>query len=367
VSVSPGPSNTPPPAARGRGAGVNPGNRFEDVHLEVLPETIEEQAREHPDGVQVETVLYDDATRRIINRVDSPDLPFHWTINPYRGCEHGCAYCYARPTHENLGFSCGLDFETRIVVKRDAPALLRKELASRKWRGEPIVMSGVTDPYQPVERRLRITRGCLEVMAEANQPVSLVTKNGLIARDVDVLGALASINAARVAVSVTTLDPALARIMEPRTSSPAGRLRTIEALSSAGIPVQAMVAPVIPGVNDREIPAILRAVADAGAMNAAWVMLRLPHGVKDVFLDWLKRHFPDRRAKVERFVREMRGGGLYDASFGTRHRGRGAMAEQIRSVFETFRAKFGLTGEIPPLDSSRFRRPSVDGQGVLFE
>lgn len=357
-------------AARGRGAGLSPGNRFEGVRLHVLGEALDQAAREHPDGRQVPTETFAERTRTVINRVDSDDLGFHWTLNPYRGCEHGCVYCYARPTHEALGFSCGLDFETKIVVKRDAPALLRRELGRPSWRGEPIMMSGVTDPYQPIEARLRITRGCLEVMAECAQPVSLVTKNRLVTRDIDLLARLADSDAAAVAISVTTLDNRLAAAMEPRASAPADRLSAIRELSQAGVPVMVMAAPVIPGLNDRELPAILQAASEAGASCAGSVLLRLPHQVKDVFLDWLKRRRPEHAARVESLIRQARGGRLNDPRPGVRMKGEGERAAQIRRTVKVFARRFGLSCEAPRLSSGQFQRPASSAdcsQMPLFE
>jgi DNA repair photolyase len=354
-------------AVRGRGAAINPPNRFDDIRLEVLGEHLDGERAEHPAGVQVRTLSIPDRTRRVINRVDSPDLPFHWTLNPYRGCEHGCVYCYARPTHETLGLSSGLDFERMIVVKHDAPALLRQELAHPGWCREPIVMSGVTDPYQPLEAGLRLTRACLEVMAACRQPVSIVTKSRLIVRDIDLLAELARHHAACAALSVTTLDPELARSMEPRASRPADRLDSIRALSGAGVPVQVMVAPIIPGLNDQEIPAILEAAADAGARGAGWVLLRLPHQVKAIFLEWLQRCHPQRAARIERLVRETRNGDLYDPAFGRRQRGAGHLALQIRQTFTIFARRCGLDQPLPPLSSQAFRPPSTSGQMRLFD
>ncbi len=359
-----------PPSARGRGAGLNPPNRFESIRLEVLGETLEEAARD-PDGVRgvrVATRALRDRTRTLINRVDSPDLGFKWTINAYRGCEHGCVYCYARPTHETLGFSCGLDFETRIMVKYDAPELLRRELASSKWTGEPIVMSGVTDPYQPLEANLRITRRCLEVMAECRQPVSLLTKSRLVVRDVDLLTELSRYGAVGVGISLTTLDRKLAATMEPRASAPADRLRAMRELAGRGIPVTAMIAPIIPGLNDHEIPHLLRAASEAGASSAAWVMLRLPHQVKTLFLDWLARHFPQRSGRIERLIRETRGGRLNDATPRVRMRGTGPLAEQIAATFKLFARRYKLQRRLPPLSSAAFRPPTppaVGGQMTL--
>jgi DNA repair photolyase len=353
-----------PPGLRvlkGRGATDNPANRFERLHV-VATETWTD-----PDDPAPSTILLRDASRTILARNQSPDVGFEFSVNPYRGCEHGCIYCYARPTHEYLGFSAGLDFETRILVKEDAPALLRAALLSPRWTPRPIAMSGVTDPYQPVERRLRLTRGCLEVLAEFRNPVTIVTKNHLVTRDVDLLAEMASYQAAAVAVSVTSLRPEIQRILEPRTATPARRLDAIRRLSAAGVPVRVMIAPVIPGLTDEEIPAILEAAAEAGAGTASYIVLRLPHGVKELFADWLEAHFPDRRARVLNRVREMRGGRLYDAAFGTRMRGEGVYADQLRQLFELSRRRHGLDGAGIRLSTDAFRRPSPGGQLGLFD
>ncbi|CAG1002598.1 hypothetical protein PHYC_03006 [Phycisphaerales bacterium] len=353
---------------RGRGAGINPGNRFEDIRLHVLGEHLDQRRIEAPEGEQSRTRVIPDSTRTLINRVDSPDLPFHWTVNPYRGCEHGCIYCYARPGHEYLSMSCGLDFETVILAKHDAPELLRRELSHTSWRGEAIMFSGVTDPYQPLERELRITRRCLEVCHEVRQPVWMITKNHLITRDIDLLSGLSRDGAAAAAVSLTTLDPALAAKMEPRASGPSARLRAIRELASAGIPVTVMTAPIIPRINDHEIPALLAAAAEAGATSAGYVLLRLPHQIKDLFLDWLARHFPDRAAHAESLIRQTRGGELYEPGFFTRQRGEGPMAEQIRRVFDLFAKKHGLVKARRTLNSAGFRRPdATPGQFSLFD
>ncbi len=352
---------------RGRGTALNPPNRYESIRLDVLPSVLEEAYREHPSGVQVRTRVYRDTTRTIINRVDSPDLHFKWTVNPYRGCSTGCCYCYARPTHETLGFSSGLDFETKIVAKPDAPVLLRRELTAPRWRGEPIVMSGVTDCYQPLESRLEITRRCLEVFAEFRQPVSLITKNRMIVRDRDLLAVLAEHRAVSVAVSLTTLDPKLTAVMEPRTSCPKDRLRAVGELADAGIPVSVMLAPIIPGLNDHEIPRLLQAAAEAGAGSATWAMLRLPHQVKTIFLDWLRIHFPDRAGRVEAMIRQMHGGRLYEGRFGDRMRGHGPLAEQIAGAFKVFAARHGLNRPLPSPSSSAFRRPGDAAQMRLFD
>ena len=340
---------------RGRGAGLNPGNRFETVRLHVMGEHLDERAIEMPAGTQVATQVFEDTTRTIINEVtDSPDISFRWTVNPYRGCEHGCIYCYARPGHEYFGLSLGVDFETKIYAKKRAAELLRRELDHPRWRGETIVMSGVTDCYQPVERELKLTRACLQLMAERRQPVSIITKNALVTRDIDLFRELARHDAVRVALSITTLDNALAAKMEPRASSPRDRLDAVRKLSESGIPVVVMTAPIIPGINDHEIPALLEAAKQAGARHAGYVMLRLPYQIKDLFFEWVQRHFPDRAAKVEGLIREVRGGELSDPRFGTRMVGEGAYAEQIKSTFQLFAKMHGLDRKIRPLSSASF-------------
>jgi len=353
-------------ATPGRGAGLNPGNRFESIRLHVLGEHYDRILLGDEEPGRPRTQVFRDHARSILNHITSPDLPFSWTMNPYRGCEHGCVYCYARQDHEYLGLSSGMDFETKIFAKLNAPDLLRKELARPKWAAEPIVLAGDTDVYQPIERRMALTRSVLEVMAECRQPVSIVTKNRLVTRDADLLGALAEDRAARVAISVTTLDNQLASSMEPRASSPSQRLDAIRALTDAGVPVVVMVAPIIPGLTDSEVPAILRAASEAGAIGAGYVMLRLPHQLKALVLDWLRRERPMRAARVEAAVREMRGGELYDPSFGARGKGQGPRAEQIRAMFQMFTSRFGLDRKLPPLSSASFRRPEADGQLHLF-
>jgi DNA repair photolyase len=336
----------------GRGAAVNPANRFEQI-------TLERDADWNPEEDPApRTMFLRDTSATLINYNDSPDIPFTASINPYRGCEHGCAYCYARPFHEYLGFSAGLDFETKIMVKTDAPALLRRELGSPRWQPQPIAMSGVTDCYQPAERRFRLTRGCLEVLAEFRNPVGIVTKNHLVTRDLDLLRELARFDAVAVYLSITTLDAKLAAALEPRTSMPAMRLRALEQLSAAGIPTGVMVAPVIPALNEPEIPAILAAARRAGARRAAFVVLRLPFAVKDVFTDWLARHFPDRQEKVLSRLRSLRDGRLNDPNFGSRMSGQGIFAEQIERLFAVSARKAGFReGEMPSLSAASFRRP----------
>ena len=287
-------------------------------------------------------------------------------MNPYRGCEHGCIYCYARPTHEFLGFSAGLDFETRIMVKDRAPELLQKELSSPKWKPQVIAMSGVTDCYQPVERRLKLTRGCLEVLADFRNPVGIVTKNHLVTRDIDVLGELARHECAVVMISITTLDTDLRKVMEPRTSPPASRLAAIEALSRAGIPVGVLVAPVVPGLTDHEMPAILAAAAKAGARFAGHVVLRLPHAVAPLFEQWLGEHFPDRKDKVLNRIRSLRGGKLNNAQFGSRMRGEGIFADQIHQMFNVACRKAGIGKRDLELSTKHFRRVEKE-QMSLFD
>ena len=360
--------------ARRRGAGLNPGNRFETVRLHVLGEERERQRVEllstgtpgAPADVPVE--LIPDHTRTIINRVaPTSDVPFDWTVNPYRGCEHGCIYCFARPYHEYLGYSCGLDFETKIVVKHDAPDLLRRELAHPNWRGEPIVMSATTDIYQPVEHKLKLARKCLEVMAECGQPVSTMTKSSLVLRDVDLWRKLGSINAGRVTVTLVTLDDELAKALEPRAASPVRRLHVLRELVKAEVPVSVNIAPVIPGLTDAELPAIMKAVADAGCTRVAWALLRLPYQVKDLFLDWLTRSVhPSRATRVESLIRQSRGGKLYDASK-DRRRGRGPIVEQLKQSFDVFTRRYGLNRDVRPMSTKHFRPPRLDGQLSLFE
>jgi DNA repair photolyase len=341
------------------GAEDNPANRFERIAYEPDPDA-------DPEDTPAPSVqLYSDPTRSILATNQSPDVGFDVSVNPYRGCTHGCVYCYARPTHEYLGFSAGLDFETRIMVKRDAPALLRKALCAPGWEPQPIALSGVTDPYQPAERELRLTRGCLEVLAELRNPVVIVTKSRLVARDADLLAELARHDAASVLLSITSLDPALHRVMEPGSSAPRLRLAAIEALAAAGVPTGVLVAPVIPGLTDHELPAILEAAARAGARFAGHVVLRLPHGVKQIFEAWLERHFPDRRQKVLNRILSVRGGRLNDPRFGSRMRGEGPWADQIHALFELGVRRAGLDGRWPALSTAAFR-PLGPAQASLF-
>ncbi len=346
---------------------MNPANRFDAVHAERDLEQCEHDAELLAALDRPPTEYLVDQSQTIVSENDSPDISFRYSMNPYRGCAHGCPYCYARPSHEYLGLSAGLDFETKVFVKHDASDLLRAFLGRPSWQAETIVMSGVTDCYQPAERQFRITRGCLEVALEARQPIGIVTKNALIARDLDILAPMAEMRLVHVAVSLTTLDAELARVMEPRTSTPAARLRAIGELSAAGVPVRVMTAPIIPGLNDREIPALLAAAAKAGAQSAAYTLLRLPLSVKPVFMDWLERTRPDSRGRIEHLIRSTRSGNLNDAQFGSRMRGGGQIAEQIRRVFKVFAAQHHLDGALPPYNRELFRAPQAkSGQMRLF-
>jgi DNA repair photolyase len=346
---------------RGRGAGDNPANRFERLAYE--PEQgydLEPDSDSSPD-----TVLLKDISRTVIAYNDSPDVGFDASINPYRGCEHGCVYCYARPTHEYLGFSAGLDFETRIMVKEDAPQLLREELAAPKWKPQVLAISGVTDPYQPSERHLKLTRRCLEILSEFRNPVGIVTKNHLVTRDIDILSELARHKAAAVFVSITTLDPDLARRMEPRASTPERRLEAIRMLAHAGVPAGVMVAPILPGLTDHEIPSIIAAAVNSGAQYAGHVVLRLPYAVKNLFENWLEQNFPDKKNKVLNRIRNLRGGKLNDPKFSSRMRGEGIFAEQIQKLFRAACKKHGILGRRPDLTTDSFRRPPESQLGLF--
>jgi len=345
---------------QGRGATENPPNRFASLFY------VRDQDWNEPDDPAPATQCLGDTSRSIIAHNNSPDVGFDTSVNPYKGCEHGCIYCFARPTHEYLGFSAGLDFETKILVKQDAAVLLRKELTAPRWRPQVIVMSGVTDPYQPLERRLQITRGCLEVLAAFRNPVTIITKNHLVTRDSDLLGELARYEAALVFVSITTLDSALARAMEPRASHPQRRLTAIETLAKARVPVGVMVAPVIPGLNDHELPAIIAAATQAGARFAGHGFLRLPLGLGALFEQWLSQHVPTRKDKVLRRLREMHSGKLNDSRFGMRMRGEGLYAEQISKLFKLTCRKAGLAACAPLLSVASFRRPA-GAQLTLFD
>jgi len=349
---------TPPPSStiRGRGAPWSPANRFEKLHVDLTDVDVVDVDLSQEERPRPVTQYFRDGSRSIIARNNSPDVGFETSVNPYRGCEHGCIYCYARPTHEYLGFSAGLDFESKIVVKMNAAELLRAELESPRWKPQTLVMSGVTDPYQPIERKLRITRGCLEVLGQFRNPVAIITKNRLVTRDVDLLRELASYNAVAVNISVTSLDPNLQRVLEPRTSPPTARLETIEQLRAAGIPVGVMVAPIIPGLTDHEVPKILEACAEAGAQFAGYTIVRLPWAVAPLFEHWLEEHFPDRKEKVLGRIRHLRGNDrLNNSQWHTRMTGEGVFAEQIASLFEVGCRRAAI-GERVKLSTAAFRR-----------
>ncbi len=334
---------------RGRAAAFNTPNRFEPLHVEPFPE--EEQTA-------IPTQYFHDSSRSILAANDSPDLPFKYSINPYRGCEHGCIYCYARPTHEYLGFSAGVDFESRILVKCDAPRLLEQAFRRRSWQPQTVVFSGNTDCYQPIERRLELTRSCLQVFLKYRNPVSLITKSSLVTRDLDILEQLAALNLVEVCMSITTLDADLARMMEPRAATPSRRLEALRLLSAKGIPTGVNAAPVIPGLTDEELPAILRESALCGAVAAAYILVRLPLAVEPLFIDWIERELPLRAPKILNRLREVRNGRLSDERFGTRQCGEGVMAESIRGLFEVACRKYGLNQRETRLNTSLFLRRS---------
>ena len=341
------------------GSKIDPPNRFEKVQFE--REWSEEACETDVSELDNRKIEYiEDQSLTVVATNNSPDLPFNFSLNPYRGCIHGCAYCYARPGHEYLGFNAGLDFETKIVVKRQAPELLRKFLAKSSWVSEPISFSGVTDCYQPAERQFKLTRQCLQVVEACNQPISIVTKNALIQRDLDILGPMAEKNLVHVYVSVTSLEPELARDMEPRTSIPSARLRTIEHLSEAGIPTGVMIAPVIPGLNDSEIPQILKSARNAGARVAGTVLLRLPLTVRPVFEEWIQRVRPNQAEMILGRIKQTRQGKLNDSQFSQRMKGTGLIAEQIRTLFNTFKKQLGFDSSLPLHNCSDFVRPEKD-------
>ena len=345
-----------------RGSTVSPANRFENTRQEADNEHgFAENDYLPGERRKVETEFLPDRAQTLIRENNSPDVGFRFSINAYRGCEHGCVYCYARPGHETLGMNAGLDFETKIMVKHDAPQLLRKELNKKSWRPEPIMISGVTDCYQPAERQFKLTRGILEVLLEAEHPFTLITKNSLILRDLDLFREFARRNLTAVAISITTLDAELARTMEPRTATPAAKLRAIRELSAAGVPVRVMNAPIVPGLTDHETPAILTAARDAGATSAGYVLLRLPWAVSPIFTAWLREHRPLQAEKVESLIKSARGGKLYDSEWGERMKGSGPYAEGITQTFQAFRKKLGLDQPEPELDCSRFRPPRLPG------
>jgi len=356
------------PARRGRGARVNPTGRFESRRTLADLDALQPASSAGPDGDHPaagpepapRTQMLPDPSRTALTFNRSPDIPFDASLNPYRGCEHGCAYCYARPSHEYLGYSAGLDFETKILVKQRAPELLRKELSAPRWKPQVVAISGVTDAYQPLERKLELTRRCIKAFADFRNPIRIITKNALVTRDLDLFRRLAEHGAISVSISLTTLDPELARRLEPRASAPHERLRAIERLAAAGIPTGVMVAPIIPGLTDEETPALLEAAAAAGASHAGRVLLRLPHGLADLFDDWLLAHRPLRREKVLHRLESLRRGRWNDPRFGSRLRGEGPFAEQIADVFRLWARRTGLDATHPELSTTAFRRPGGD-------
>jgi DNA repair photolyase len=338
----------------GRGAAHNPPNRFDPIDVVWDDDSTVDPA----DAPAPQTVFLRDASRTILATNDSPDVMIEASINPYRGCEHGCIYCYARPTHEYFGLSAGIDFETKIFVKERAPELLRAELMRKSYTPKVVSISGVTDCYQPIERKLQITRKCLEVLAEFRNPVGVITKNHLVTRDADLLAEMGKLNLSIAILSVTTLDNDVQRVLEPRTATPARRLAAIETLAKAGVRVGVMVAPVIPGLTDHEMPAILKAARDAGAVFAGYVPVRLPFALATMFEDWLEKHFPQRKAKVLGRIRDIRGGKLNDSEFHSRMSGQGPMAEQLSQMFDLAKRRAGYPTEaFPPLSKDHFRRP----------
>ncbi|MDQ0465774.1 DNA repair photolyase [Caulobacter ginsengisoli] len=343
-----------PVPARGRGARSNASGRFESHVNEGFDDGWTDDDAE---PVQLQTTVTPEKAKTIISKNDSPDVGFSRSINPYRGCEHGCIYCYARPAHAYMGLSPGLDFESKLFFKPGAARLLEKELAAPRYAPAVIHIGGNTDPYQPQERRLKVTREVIEVLSRFNHPFSIITKSALILRDLDLLAPMAERGLVRVAVSITTLDRALARSMEPRAATPERRVQAVKALSQAGVPVAVMAAPMIPGLNDHELEAILERSAQAGARSAGYVVLRLPREIKDLFKEWLETDHPDRARKVMSLVRQMRGGKDYDAEWGKRMRGDGPIAELLSKRFAVAKKRLGLDTPMPRLETGLFRVP----------
>jgi DNA repair photolyase len=350
---------------KGRGATVNPAGRFEPRRVEFVGD--DRVADDDPD-VNPATEVFVDHARTVLTRNDSPDVPFDVSLNPYRGCEHGCSYCFARASHPFLNLSAGLDFETKIFAKLDAPTLLRKEIAKTGYRCAPIAFGTNTDPYQPIEQKLRIMRGILELLVAHEHPFSIVTKSALILRDLDLITHAAARGQAAAFLSVTTLDAGLASRMEPRAAAPHRRLAAIKALAGAGVPCGVLASPMIPGLNDHELERILGAAATAGATTAGMIVIRLPHEVKEVFVSWLEAHEPSRAAKILSLIAQARGGKLYDSTWGARMTGQGPYAAMLRRRFDVACAKLGLNRDRPRLDTSRFVPPAADvHQRSLFD
>ncbi len=355
------PAGPPPP--KGRGAKTNATGRFEAFTRHAMDDGWD---REDDEPAQLQTTLQVEKARRIITENDSPDIGFNKSINPYRGCEHGCIYCFARPNHAYVGLSPGIDFETRLFFKPDAARLLEKELANPAYRCERIQLGAATDPYQPIERRLSITREILKVLARFRNPVTITTKSALVARDADILGPMGQANLASVALSVTTLDRALARAMEPRASTPERRIQAIRQLSEAGVPTIVSFAPVIPGLNDHELEEVLERCKEAGARHATYVAIRLPWEIKDLFREWLEAERPDRAKRVISLIRQLHGGRDYNPAFGKRGRGEGPVAAVISRRFKLAKIRFGLDAPFQNLDVTQFRRTAGSSQLELF-
>ena len=350
MTTPPNPLHGP---AQGRAAGSNHAGRFERHAREAVDDGWNRDEELPP----LRTVVSDEVPRSIISRNTSPDIPFERSVNPYRGCEHGCIYCFARPGHAWLGMSPGLDFETRLIARPDAPAVLRRELRAKSYKPDVIAIGTYTDPYQPIEKSREIMRGILQVLSEFDHPVAIVTKGSLIERDIDILTRMAAKGLVRVGISVTTLDPAIARAMEPRVPSPARRLATIRRLADAGISTRVSIAPIVPALTDHEVEAIMQAAKDAGAQGVSTVILRLPREVAGLFTDWVHQHFPDRAARILNRVRELHGGKLYDAEFGKRMRGQGEWAAVLHKRLAVARKRIGLAHDLPPLRCDLFRVP----------
>ncbi len=354
----------PPLARKGRGAGLNPPVRFERTAREAFDDGWSTLEAAFADLPPLPTTLTRDSAKSALAWNDSPDIGFDRAINPYRGCEHGCVYCYARPSHAYLGLSPGMDFETRLLFKPEVAALLDKELRKPGYDPKPIALGSNTDPYQPVERTLKLTRAVLEVLDRFNHPVTIVTKSAGVLRDLDILSGMAKRNLVRVCLSITTLDARLARIMEPRAASPERRLAAVRDLAAAGIPAAVLAAPMIPAVNDAELETILERAAAVGASSAGYVLLRLPLEIKQLFEEWLERHMPDRAARVLSLIRQTRGGALYDSRFGVRQKGTGAYADLLAQRFAVAAKRLGLErrgGGVGALDCAQFRVPEVPG------
>ncbi|HKI98666.1 MAG TPA: PA0069 family radical SAM protein [bacterium] len=344
------------PRQRGRGTAENPANRFDRLELPWDAEWLESEHQAGEQGWRRRTEFFVDTSKSVLSRNDSPDLGFEYSLNAYRGCEHGCMYCYARPSHEYLGFSAGLDFESRIVIKPDAPALLERAIRAKGWQPQAVLLSGNTDCYQPAERRLRLTRGCLEVFLHHGHPVQLITKNALVLRDLDLLQRMAARNLAHVTISITSLDAHLAAVMEPRASAPHKRLEAVAALHAAGVPVGVNTAPLIPGLNDHEAPRILEEAAVRGAAWGNYILVRLSHGLGELFEAWLERHFPERKERVLGAIRQMRGGELNDSRWGRRMRGEGVRADALSTLYEVTCRRLGLNRQRHELSTAHFTR-----------